>query len=186
MQNIGTNSKCFTKLFLVLHALFFVSCQTMPNPEATIASMHQEKKQIKQEYFSEVNDNWKITRQKTTYDDNSSFSIVSSIMIQDKDFDLEFIAIDKLNPDDDYYAVYNEGDKISLQSTDFYYPTEDILQSKKEENHEFAQCESDEFKMFARIYSNFSYRGVIVNNDTNPKTPWFKFGNLICAKIIHH
>jgi hypothetical protein len=171
-------TKLYTKIFILAHALFFISCQSTPNKEE---QTHIVKRKSLQ-YLPYTEGHWKIIRQEATYEDGTRFSTISSLWILDNDFPLEFVTLDDLNPEDHAFTAYTEGDKIILRSTGDFYPAAESLSTNIYDN-DFAQCNEDEFRMFARISSDFNYSGVIDKKKAVEQRPWFKYGNVICVRI---
>ena len=174
---MNLQSKIFTKFLILMHVLFLISCHSMPKNESKVDI---KKKSL--QFIPYNQNNWKIIRQEVVYENGIKMNSISSIWILDENFPLELVTLDDLNPDEDAYAAYNEGDKIILRSTDDFYPASESLTTEIY-NHKFTQCNEDEFRMFARIYSGLNYTGVVFDNSPPAQLPWFKFGNVICAKI---
>ncbi len=202
-------TEIFTKFFLILHSLFLFSCVSSKNkelksdtslPKHVKISITNSKEELKKmnkidyiekhsfEFLPETQGNWKIIRQQVEYQDGFSLSSISSIWILDKDFPVELVTLDNFVPEDEDIASYSEGDKIILRSTDNFITVAEILAIENGEN-KGTVCNEDEFQMFARIYSQIMYTGVMDKNadynNYDNKNSWFKFGNIVCAKIIH-
>lgn len=178
----------FTKFFIVPSTLFFSNGFGLPVPKtknddassAIVEKIIVQKNNL--EYIPYEQDNLKIIQQRAQYEDGTHFNSISSIWVLDKELPLELITLDDLTPKDAPYAAFHKGDKISLRPTDAYYPASLALTTNIFDDH-LPQCNSDEFRMFARVDSDFNYIGILFKDKLTEKVPWFQYGNVVCVKI---
>lgn len=177
----------FKKLFIIIHLLFYSGCQassTHNNISHTtdeIDKVHIVKKKTLQ-YIPYIEKNWIILQQMAFYEDETKLNSIAAIWIIDDLYPMELITLESLTPKETSLASYSPGDKIHLRSSDEFYPVKEELNEEIGKNNLFS-CNQNEFKMLARIHSNFTYTGVEQANTFFSKRPWFQFGNVICVEI---